>query len=107
MFERNAKPPQSSTPPAAPVTNPPPPAARPASSFSPAPASGGTSSRVGAVLSSGVSITGDLTFRNELLVDGEVTGTISSAGNLTVGEHARIKADITAGTVVIHGNVEG
>jgi cytoskeletal protein CcmA (bactofilin family) len=36
-----------------------------------------------------------------------VKGTIVSTGALTVGEHARIKADITTGSIVIHGHVEG
>jgi cytoskeletal protein CcmA (bactofilin family) len=63
--------------------------------------------RAGAVLSSGVSIKGDLTFRNELLIDGEVEGTIKSSGTLTIGHHARIRANITAGAVTIHGTVNG
>jgi cytoskeletal protein CcmA (bactofilin family) len=36
-----------------------------------------------------------------------VKGTITSSGALTVGEHGRIKANITTGSIVIHGHVEG
>jgi cytoskeletal protein CcmA (bactofilin family) len=63
--------------------------------------------RTGNLLSSGVSITGDVTFRSELVIDGEVQGTIKSSGILTVGEHGRIRGEIRAGTVTIRGTVEG
>jgi cytoskeletal protein CcmA (bactofilin family) len=44
----------------------------------------------GGLLSRGVSIKGSVKFRNELLIDGEVEGTITSTGILTIGEHAQI-----------------
>jgi cytoskeletal protein CcmA (bactofilin family) len=66
-----------------------------------------SSARAGAVLSSGVSIKGDVTFRNELVIDGEVEGTIKSGGVLIIGQHARISAEITAGSVTIQGTVNG
>lgn len=71
------------------------------------PHAGVSSARAGAVLSSGVSIKGDVTFRNELVVDGEVEGTIKSSGVLIIGQHARISAEITAGSVTIQGTVNG
>jgi hypothetical protein len=40
----------------------------------------------GALLSRGVSIKGSVKFLNELLLEGEVEGTIVSAGTLTIGE---------------------
>ena len=46
---------------------------------------------LGARLSRGVSIKGSVKFLNELLIDGEVEGTIDSTGTLTIGEHARIR----------------
>jgi cytoskeletal protein CcmA (bactofilin family) len=58
-------------------------------------------------LSSGVSIKGDVTFRTELVIDGEVEGTIKSAGNLTVGQHGRIRGEVRAGSVTVQGTVEG
>ena len=100
MFQSNRKP-DTATPPTAPAPPSPPPAS-PDRPIAAAPVA-----RTGAVLSSGVSIKGDVTFRNELLIDGEVEGTIKSSGTLTIGQHARIRANITAGAVTIHGTVNG
>jgi len=100
MFQSNRKP-DTATPPTAPAPPSPPPAS-PDRPIAAAPVA-----RTGAVLSSGVSIKGDVTFRNELLIDGEVEGTIKSSGTLTIGHHAQIRADITAGAVTIHGTVNG
>lgn len=63
--------------------------------------------RNGGLLSSGVSIKGDVTFRTELVIDGKVEGTIKSSGTLTVGEHGRILGEIRAGSVTVRGTVEG
>ena len=46
-------------------------------------------------------------FRNELLIDGEVEGTIDSIGTLTIGEHARIRGEIRTKSVKVRGMVEG
>ncbi|WAC21626.1 polymer-forming cytoskeletal protein [Luteolibacter sp. SL250] len=59
------------------------------------------------VLSSDVEIKGTVKFANDLVVDGKIEGEISSDGNLTVGENARIKAEIKTNTVVIYGKVHG
>ena len=61
----------------------------------------------GALLSQGVSIKGSVKFLNELLIDGEVEGTIDSTGTLTLGEHARIRGDIRTKSVKVRGTVEG
>jgi cytoskeletal protein CcmA (bactofilin family) len=61
----------------------------------------------GASLSRGVSINGSVKFLNELLIDGEVEGTIDSTGTLTIGEHARIRGDIRTKSVKVLGTVEG
>jgi cytoskeletal protein CcmA (bactofilin family) len=58
-------------------------------------------------LSNGVSIKGDVKFGSELVIDGEVEGTITSSGRLTVGQHARIRGEIHAGSVTVQGTVEG
>ena len=85
-----------------PTPAPAPPAARPQTpAYTPAPV------RSGAILSSGVSIIGDVTFKSELLIDGEVEGSINSTGSLTVGEHGRIRGEIRAGSVTVQGTVEG
>ena len=61
----------------------------------------------GGVLSKGVSIKGSVTFVSELLIDGEVDGTIDSPGKLSIGEHAHIKGEIRAKSVKVRGDVEG
>lgn len=59
------------------------------------------------VLSSDVEIKGTVKFQHDLIVDGKIEGEIQSTGNLTVGENARIKAEIKTGTIVIYGKVHG
>jgi cytoskeletal protein CcmA (bactofilin family) len=61
----------------------------------------------GALLSRGVSIKGSVKFLNELLIDGEVEGTIDSTGTLTIGEHACIRGEIRTKSVKVGGTVEG
>jgi cytoskeletal protein CcmA (bactofilin family) len=59
------------------------------------------------VLSSDVEIKGSVKFTNDLVVDGKIEGEISSEGSLTVGENARIKAEVKTATVVVYGKVHG
>lgn len=59
------------------------------------------------VLSTDVDIKGTVKFTNDLVVDGKIEGEISSDGNLTVGENARLKAEIKTATVVVYGKVHG
>ena len=61
----------------------------------------------GALLSRGVSVTGSVKFLNELIIDGEVEGTIDSTGTLTIGEHAHIRGKIRTKSVKVRGTVEG
>ena len=58
-------------------------------------------------LSTDVEIKGIVKFTNDLVVDGKIEGEITSDGNLTVGENARIKAEIKTATVVVYGKVHG
>lgn len=66
-----------------------------------------SSAKSGGLLSRGVSIKGTVKFADELLIDGEVEGTIDSTGSLTVGEHASIKGEIRSKSVKVRGSVEG
>jgi cytoskeletal protein CcmA (bactofilin family) len=59
------------------------------------------------VLSSDVEIKGSVKFTNDLVVDGKIEGEITSDGNLTVGENARIKAEVKTATVIVYGKVHG
>jgi cytoskeletal protein CcmA (bactofilin family) len=61
----------------------------------------------GAFLSQGVSVKGSVKFLNELLIDGEVQGTIDSTGTLTIEEHGRIRGEIRTKSVKVRGTVEG
>lgn len=58
-------------------------------------------------LSGDVSIKGDVTCGSELVIEGEVDGTITSTGTLTIGAHGRVIGDIQAGFITIQGSVEG
>jgi cytoskeletal protein CcmA (bactofilin family) len=59
------------------------------------------------VLSSDVEIKGTVKFANDLVVDGKIEGEVFSDGNLTIGENARIKAEVKTATVVVYGKVHG
>lgn len=59
------------------------------------------------VLSSDVEIKGTVKFQNDLIVDGKIDGDIQSTGNLTIGENARIKAEVKTGSVIVYGKVHG
>jgi cytoskeletal protein CcmA (bactofilin family) len=75
----------------------------------PAPPSNGAPRSVESrgLLSRGVSIKGTVKFANELLIDGEVEGTIDSTGALTIGEHGSIRGEIKTKSVKVLGTVEG
>jgi cytoskeletal protein CcmA (bactofilin family) len=61
----------------------------------------------GGVLSSGVSIKGSVKFKSELVIDGEVEGSIDSGGRLTVGKNARIRGEVRTRSVIVYGTIEG
>src|SRR5262249_58695952 len=61
----------------------------------------------GGILSRGVSIKGSVKFLGELVIDGEVEGTVDSPGKLCISEHGQIKGDIRVESVKGKGNVDG
>lgn len=80
-------------------------AAIPAASESKVPA---TSQRSRAMIGSKVKIKGDVISGEDLLVEGEVSGSITLADNeLVVGTSGRVEANITAKTIRIEGEVKG
>lgn len=93
--------------PAAPAALPPAAAAPPAAASRPAPAASSSPAASRNVLSSDVDIKGSVKFTNDLVVDGKIEGEISSEGNLTVGENARLRAEVKTSTVVVYGKVHG
>ncbi len=59
------------------------------------------------LLGPGAEFDGKLTFRGTLRIDAKFTGSIVTDDVLIVGEHARMDAEITCGTIVVHGEVNG
>lgn len=59
-------------------------------------------------LAAGIEIIGTIRFQNDMHIDGNIQGEITSdKGKVTIGETAVVKGDITAGDVRIFGAVEG
>jgi cytoskeletal protein CcmA (bactofilin family) len=59
------------------------------------------------LLGAGAEFEGRLTFAGTVRIDARFKGTITTNDVLVVGEHARIDADITCGTIIVHGEVTG
>jgi cytoskeletal protein CcmA (bactofilin family) len=59
------------------------------------------------LLGQGAEFEGKLTFAGTVRIDAKFKGSIVTNDVLVVGEHARIDADITCGTVIVHGEVNG
>jgi cytoskeletal protein CcmA (bactofilin family) len=66
-----------------------------------------TATRSPDFLSRGVSIQGTVKFRNELVIDCEVEGSIDSTGTLTIAENGSIRGEVRAKSVKLKGKVEG
>jgi cytoskeletal protein CcmA (bactofilin family) len=59
------------------------------------------------LLGVGAEFEGKLTFAGTVRIDAKFKGTIVTNDVLVVGDRARIEADITCGTVIVHGEVTG
>ena len=70
----------------------------------PTPTSGGGGDLL---LGAGAEFEGKLTFAGTVRIDAKFKGTIVTNDVLVVGDRARIDADITCGTVIVHGEVNG
>jgi len=60
-----------------------------------------------ALLGRGSEFDGKLTFEGTVRIDGKFTGSINTGDVLVVGEGAKISAEITCGTIIVHGEVNG
>ena len=60
-----------------------------------------------ATIGPSMTIKGEIRAKEELLVEGEVEGTLESQSLLTVGPNGKVKANIKAREVVIYGSVRG
>ncbi|AII14633.1 putative protein (bactofilin domain) [Campylobacter iguaniorum] len=59
------------------------------------------------IISSGVSIKGELSLNSMLYVEGSVEGVIVSDNTVVIGKNGSVKGIIKANKVVINGNFEG
>lgn len=64
-------------------------------------------SDLNALLGRGSEFDGKLTFEGTVRIDGKFTGTIVSNDVLVVGEGAKVAAEITCGTIIVHGEING
>ena len=59
------------------------------------------------LLGKGSEFEGKLSFKGQVRIDGKYSGQIQTDEVLVVGASARVNAEISAGTVIISGHVEG
>ncbi len=60
-----------------------------------------------ALLGRGSEFEGKLTFEGTVRIDGKFTGTIVTNDVLVIGEGAKVNAEISCGTVIVHGEING
>ncbi len=60
-----------------------------------------------ALLGRGSEFEGKLTFEGTVRIDGKFTGTIVTNDVLVVGEGAKVSAEISCGTIIVHGEIVG
>jgi cytoskeletal protein CcmA (bactofilin family) len=63
--------------------------------------------RQSAVIGPSMTIKGEIHAREELVVDGEVEGTLESQSSITVGVNGKVKSNIRAREVIVYGSVRG
>ncbi|MBV9742963.1 MAG: polymer-forming cytoskeletal protein [Acidobacteriia bacterium] len=63
--------------------------------------------RQAAVIGPSMTIKGEIRAREEVLVDGEVDGSVESQSLVTVGKNGKVKANIKAREVIVFGSVSG
>lgn len=59
------------------------------------------------IIAEGVKVEGDFTSQGNVIIEGNVSGHVATSGNMTVGERARIEADVSAQNAFIAGTVKG
>ena len=59
------------------------------------------------IIAQGVKVEGDFTSQGHVVIDGDVSGTVSVGESLRIGESAHIQANITAASATIAGEVRG
>jgi cytoskeletal protein CcmA (bactofilin family) len=64
-------------------------------------------SKVETVIGPGATLKGEIHTRGTVRVDGNVEGKVSADGSVIIGEKGVVKAEITAGLVIVGGTVHG
>ena len=59
------------------------------------------------IIAHGVRVEGDFASQGNVVIEGDVQGTITTAGDLRVGEEAKITADVIAANAVVAGEIRG
>lgn len=59
------------------------------------------------IISASVKVEGDFVSQGNVLIEGEVEGSLKTEKDLRVGEHARIAADVSAASATVAGEVRG
>jgi len=60
-----------------------------------------------ALLGRGSEFDGKLSFEGTVRIDGRFTGTIVTSDTLVIGEGAQVNAEISCGTLIVHGAIAG
>jgi len=66
-----------------------------------------TGGELNALLGRGSEFDGKLTFEGTVRIDGTFSGEISTSDTLIVGDGAKVSAEITCGTLIVHGEITG
>ena len=90
-----------------PIRMPAPTPAAPSSAPTSAPAVTMSAPRQSAVIGPSMTIKGEIRAREELLVDGDVEGTLESHSVITVGPNGKVRGNIKARQASIFGSVRG
>ncbi len=59
------------------------------------------------LIARGVRVEGEFMSQGDVVIEGEVSGTLTCSGTLTVGVEAKIKADVKANDIVVGGVIDG
>lgn len=66
-----------------------------------------SSARRASIIGGGVTIKGEIVAKEELVIDGEVEGTVESQDKLTVGVAGKLRAQVKAREIIVRGQVKG
>jgi cytoskeletal protein CcmA (bactofilin family) len=59
------------------------------------------------VIGGSIKIEGDLASQGNIIVEGQVVGSINTEKHLTIGQKAQVNAEVTAGETVVAGEING